>query len=442
MNFVRPFYKKNLISLALLIISIQAFSSDKTDTDWEKNLKTYKLSSPQQAYCYSDEQNNIYGKNINLKIRLASVSKLFTTLWALETLGPKYKYETKLFIKGKNLHIKGSLDPFLGDEKIFFLISQLNDLGFNKFDTITFDKTIQINPDAEIHSDQYPVITRATNARNLEIYFNTKNWSSALKTKYDSVASQDKTGRIRPSVQFEIGKAQYVEKNPFENDNETKQLTLSSPELQKYLKEINVKSNNYASHSIFLQLGGADKFENFLADRYNKKSDLIYLYNGSGLPQFINGTRFDNYSTCAVTAELIGALKYSAEDQEIKLSDVVAVPGSDAGTFRNRTFPSDYKNSFMGKTGTLTNTSNLAGALSTQNGFSFYGIFNEGKDIEGAKKVQTEMIRSLMTDLGGPLAFNYVIDPFNTYSDEDIKNFRYFEFNEQKEFKTYEENLF
>ena len=99
MNFVRPFYKKNLIPLALFIISIQAFSSDKTDKDWEKNLKTYKLSSLQQAYCYSDEQNNIYGKNIKLKIRLASVSKLFTTLWALETLGPIYKYETKLFIK-------------------------------------------------------------------------------------------------------------------------------------------------------------------------------------------------------------------------------------------------------------------------------------------------------------------------------------------------------
>lgn len=402
------------ILLSMALISTQALSSERTDTSWEKLLVTHKLPSKDQAYCYSDDRGQVQGKNLDTRIRLASVSKLLTSLWAIEKLGINYKYETKLFIKGKNLHIEGSLDPFLGNEKMFFLLSQLNDLGFTKFDTITFDKVIQINPNAEIYSDQYPLITRASNARYLKMYFNTKNWSSELKAQYARVRGLDNKGRFREVVQFEIGEAKYVDANPYEHDEEVKKLTLSSPELYKYLKEINVQSNNYAAQTIFLKLGGTLKFEKFLSDRYSKTSDSIYFYTGSGLPVVIDGKRHDNYGTCAIVIELIAALKESAERQGHLLEDILAVPGSDGGTFNNRTFPAIYKNSFLAKTGTLVHTSTLAGAMSTVKGFSFYGIFNQSTDIEGSQTVQNNMIESLMTEMGGPLAFNYEVDPFHT----------------------------
>ena len=402
---------------ALLIISFPLFSSDKTDIFWEKQLKAHNISGNDQAYCYTDEQNQIYGKNINMRIKLASVSKLMTSLWAMEILGSHYKYETKLYIKGNHLHIKGSLDPFMGNEKIFFLLSQLNDLGFNKFDLITFDKTIQINPNAEIPTNQYPIISRASNARNLKMYFNTKDWPLELSAEYNRIAALDTSGRMRKFVNFEIGDAQYVESNPYENDNQVTLLTLSSPELLKYLKEINVQSNNYAAHTIFLKLGGEAKFEKFLNDRYSQTSNTIHFYNGSGLPQINNGVRYDNYSTCHATTELISALKYSVEDQGINLSDLIAVPGSDAGTFSNRPFPSELKNSVMAKTGTLTNISNLAGIISSSKGLSFYGMFNNSKDIEGSKLVQNEMLKSLMSELGGPLIFDYQKKEFHTFEE-------------------------
>lgn len=401
--------------LQLTLIASKSYSSERTDSIWNQLLDKYDFPSSDQSYCYTDQQGLIQGENIETKVRLASVTKLLTSLWAIERLGIDFKYETKLYLKDGNLHIAGSVDPFLGNEKMFFLLSQLNDLGIRKFDTVTFDKYIQIFPKAQDYTDEYPLITRATNAQNLKMYFNTKSWSSELKAEYVRIAGLH-PNRFRKSVQFEMGMAQYVDRNPYEFDRDAKILTLSSPALYKYLKEINVQSNNYAAQTIFLRLGGADAMEKFLSDRFNKTLDSIYLYTGSGLPLIKNGERMDNYANCQIMVELISALKTSVINKGRALKDVLAVPGSDAGTFANRPFPDQYKNSFLAKTGTLMHTSTLAGAMSTRDGLSFYGIFNQTTDITRSKVIQNEMINSIFSEMGGPRAFNYVVIPFETYS--------------------------
>lgn len=418
---------KSLQFVLLSFLMTSAHSSEKTNSDWRSLLLANKLPSSEQSYCYTDESGKLLGENLDLRVRLASVSKLMTSLWAMEKLGPEFRYNTKLFIKGSNLHIAGSLDPFLGNEKMFFLLSQLNDLGFSRFDKITFDKIIQINPSAQIHSDQYPLITRDSNARNLKMYFNTKNWTDSMRAEYTRVAGLAPAGKFRKSVEFEIHEALFSETNPYANDPGAKKLTLSSAPLYKYLKEINIESNNYASHTIFRQLGGVEKFSEFMTDRFGLSTDSIRFWTGSGLPAIIDGVRYDNYATCNVVADLIMALKESAERQGRELEDIVAVPGSDAGTFRNRTFPEEYTNAFVAKTGTLMHTSTLAGAMNTQKGFSYYGIFNQSTDIIGSKIVQNGMIKSLMTDMGGPKAFNYTVTPFTTYGMDNVKSLKFTE---------------
>ena len=118
--------------------------------------------------------------------------------------------------------------------------------------------------------------------------------------------------------------------------------------------------------------------------------------------------------------ERLTFLETIEHEQKKELEDVMAVPGSDAGTFRNRVFPADYKNSFVAKTGTLMHTSALAGAMNTQKGFSFFGIFNQSTDIVGSKTVQNSMVKSIMTELGGPFAFNYVVEDFHTYNGDNV----------------------
>ena len=115
-----------LILIILEIFSAQAFATEKTDATWEKLLELSGLPETDQAYCYTDSKGSAAGENLDKPVRLASVSKLITSLWAMEKLGPNYTYNTKLFIKGNNLHIQGSFDPFLGNEKMFFLIDFFN----------------------------------------------------------------------------------------------------------------------------------------------------------------------------------------------------------------------------------------------------------------------------------------------------------------------------
>ena len=110
-------------------------------------------------------------------------------------------------------------------------------------------------------------------------------------------------------------------------------------------------------------------------------------------------------------------LKNLMERQGIQLEDIMAVPGSDGGTFSKRIFPAEFKNAFVAKTGTLVNTSTLAGALSTKSGISFFGIFNQTININAAVNVQNAMITSLMLEMGGPVSFDYILNPFHTFEE-------------------------
>ncbi len=427
-----------------IFISFQSslFASQSTDSDWLNNLSKYNLPVTEQSYCYTDENGIAVGTNVNSKIRLASVSKLITSLWAISELGAHYKYKTKLFIADGNLHIKGGFDPFFDNEKLFFLISQLNQLGYDHFDKITFDSNLLINLDARYHSEEYPDNSPATIKKIIKTYFNTDRWSQTLKQDFESYQKIAPPGRIRTNVNFNVLDVSFDDNYESTNHENVRELTLASPEIVKYLKEMNIKSNNYVADIIFKQLGSNKFFNEFMLNSFQLTEDYIHFFSGSGLPITINGKRFDNYSNCSTVVFLIYQLKLSLQKQNLDLEDMVAVPGSDGGTFRNRTFPGDFKNTFVAKTGTLMHTSTLAGALNTNKGFSFFGIFNQTTDISSAKIVQNNMVATLMNEMGGPKTFSYTPGKFNTYSDENVYNKLTNSIFNKEIFKSYSENLY
>jgi len=401
------------------------FASETTDKKFESELKINKITnSDEQSYCFiNPETNKVEGLNVDLKIRLASVSKLVTSLWAVDVLGGDHRFNTKLYIHGKDLHIAGSWDPFFGDEKAFYLLSQLNELGFTEFDNITFDKNLIVYPGAQTHSDEYPLLNKDIIKKYLSQYFNTQNWSGIYKEEYKRIASLSKKGKFLPMVSFSAKNISFVENNPLIEQTETRELTLTSPPLHKYIKEINIKSNNYASHTLFRFLGGEKELTKYLSEKHNVVDGETHFYTGSGLPSVLNGVRRDNYSNCQTMLDLISELKNSAISNQLELEDLVAVPGSDAGTFRNRIISSEIKNAVVAKTGTLMHTSTLAGAMNTQKGYSFFGVFNQTSNILAAKNVQNNMVISIMKDLGGPKAFDYSYSGFHTYNpNEQVKS--------------------
>lgn len=408
-------------NLVCACFSSFVFASEATDETWRQQLELSKLPPDEQAYCYTEGDHTLQGIHLNLRVRLASVSKLVTSLWSLYALGAEFKFKTRLFIQNKALHFEGSLDPFLGNEKMYFLLSQLNDLGFTHFDRVTFDKNFIVFPNAQGYNEEHPVITPEKIANNLLRYFNTDQWTPAMKSDYLRVQRLAGLGRMRKEIVFSVTEVHPAEENPLPGNEDVRTLTLSSPPLYRYLKEMNVESNNYVAQLLFLQLGGEHSFSHFLQDTFGLGDQTLHFWSGSGLPTMIQGRRYDNYATCSSMLRLMMILKEKIEKDHYELEDILAVPGSDEGTFRNRTFPADYKNAFVAKTGTLVHTSTIAGALNTKSGLSFFGIFNQTSDINHSKKVQNIMIDGLMSELGGPKAFNYTVLPFDPFGD-NVKN--------------------
>lgn len=415
---------KKISTIALLASSLSstAIASSSTDAQFNKLVAKYGVSPrDQQAYCYTDSKGNFQGVNVDKKMRIASVSKLITSLWATEKLGADHTYDTKFYVKGDHMHIVGAFDPFMSNEKMIYIVSSLNKLGITRLSKITFDNNIRIYPNAQFHSEKFPEFTPEYNKQRLQLYFNTSNWTSTLKADYKKYSSLAPAGRYVANPTFSVDSIEHSEENPYGHflgpvlPTDFRMLTLKSPKLYKYLKEINVKSNNYASQTIFEGLGGLTSFRAYAKDIFSFDNSHLEMFTGSGLPDYTTGARRDNLATCRTVGTLVESLKEKLERQNREIEDVIAVPGSDAGTFKNRLNSSDLKNTFVAKTGTLTHVSTLAGALNTKKGYSFFGIFNASENIYGSKALQNEMVRILFKEMGGTKNFNYKVEGFLPY---------------------------
>jgi D-alanyl-D-alanine carboxypeptidase/D-alanyl-D-alanine-endopeptidase (penicillin-binding protein 4) len=72
----------------------------------------------------------------------ASIVKIATSLAALRILGPRYRFETYLFMDAKqNLYIKGFGDPFLISEEVAIIVRELKKLGCQRINDIYLDDT-------------------------------------------------------------------------------------------------------------------------------------------------------------------------------------------------------------------------------------------------------------------------------------------------------------
>lgn len=387
-------------SLMTILLQTRTFANDVTDAVFVNGLRTYKLPVSEQAYCYTNENGELEGVNKDKFVRLASTSKLVTSLWAIDKWGPNHKFPLSVYIKDHEMHLAGSLDPVLGNEKMMYLISELNARGYFHFSKITFDKNLIVYPNAAYGVEDYMYLTPEDVKKTLEKYFNTKKWDRDFKNEYSRF-------KYNPNPLIEADKIEFSNENSFSEDEDVRKLTITSPPLYKYLKNMNVNSNNYIAETLFRGLGGLENFNKYLYKKIGAYSAMVHFNTGSGLPKFIDGVRHDNQSTCRTMTNLMKLLDTSLNKSNKQLQDIVAVPGTDMGTFKNRRYMVSERNSFVAKTGTLTHVTTLLGALDTLSGKSYFGIYNEAPVINLAKKVQNNLVRTMMGELGGGVSFDY-----------------------------------
>lgn len=380
---------------------------------FKRLVRDYKIGKYEdQSFCYFDGQEKLKGNNPKIKIRLASVTKLYTAFWALSRLGSNYQFETKFYVKDGHMHIAGGRDPIFDNRKVFYLLSQFNELGIKELDKITFDEKLLVFPNGK-NASENNTHTKADYKKYLNTYFNTKGWSNTYYNEYlrlRRIAPQnhDQVELIeRPS--FKVKSVSYVETAPFDLEaSDVSVYSIKSLPLYRYLKFINIVSNNYIPEKIFEFLSETEDFNDFFEEELGYSKEEVQLYTGSGLPLYKDGSRFDNFATCEMTITMMRELKKLMESFGLYIHDVMGVPGTDGGTFRRRRFSTpDLTNAFVAKTGTLYHTVSLSGMLATNAGLRYFGLFNQTEEIWSARKLQDKIIIQIFKDFQGPVKFPY-----------------------------------
>ncbi|MDD0853198.1 D-alanyl-D-alanine carboxypeptidase [Halobacteriovorax sp. GB3] len=446
---------KALILASLLTgLTIGTVSADQSK--YAQIYDDYDLTPKYHGFCYTDDKGEIKGLNPHRRVRLASVSKLITTLWATEKMGIDSHYTTKFYHHDNDIHIEGDGDMLNTKRKLFFFLSQLNNLGIQEIDTLSFNKdffaftghVVEKKDRSLSYATQMKVVTGAEGyvgwifntskertAMNLKYFFNTDTWEK-MQEAYKAFINETPKEIIEKlqiktsldEISLKVKKVEYKDENPFKDMPEAlKTYTHISPELARYLKYMNIKSNNFIADQVFDQLGGEKEFDKYITPvieeiypeyektrkEFDKGESTIKLFTGSGLNTKRNKKRVDNYSTCAVVVKLIERLDLKLKEIERHIKEVVAVPGSDGGTFKKRLNTPRLTNTMVAKTGTLFHTSALAGKVYSQKGEHFFGVFHQLRGWKGnAKMAQNELVSQIIDEYGGPKKIEYANEFF------------------------------
>jgi D-alanyl-D-alanine carboxypeptidase/D-alanyl-D-alanine-endopeptidase (penicillin-binding protein 4) len=428
--------KSSLIkaSKALMLAAVcsttmaQGVTDKDLTTRWNTLMGDFNMTPKYHGFCYLDPNGELKGPNPHRRVRLASTSKIITALMAVDKLGPDYQYTTKFYWNGKDLHIKGDLDPVMSMRKLFFLISQLNNVGITKIDKLTFDGNFRIFSKVEtVALSEFKPNVKST-VKYLKDYFTVSEWNIIANLYKNFIKSTPKeiidNLQIRTElddIKLEVGSITHVKENPLK-EADLKTYEMVSPKVAKYLKIMNVASNNYIADQVFEKIGGRKAYhkyiQNFIKEKFgdytalrkefDSKEHSTYFYTGSGLNVGNGANRVDNYSTCAIMVNLVKELDDKMTELQRGMQEVVAVPGTDKGTFKRRLNSKRLANSIMAKTGTLKHTSSLAGKVSTKEGGVYFGIFHQMRGWKGnAKMVQNQIVTDMVDAFGGPAKFDY-----------------------------------
>ncbi len=426
-----------------------------------------------QSFCYVDDKGEIQGYNSEKSLGLASVSKILTTLWALKKLNLNHTFPTKLYIKDKKVHIQGGKDPIFSRRSIYNMINKLNDLGINKIESLTYDDNFYFVPQAidnSSHAQVFdgpngvhycrPYAPRKQTYKDLLLsYLNTPNWSNksirVSKSQEDSTGIKCLNAPIRSirsdynrkrqvftnfdaNPNLVVQKVENSSKNPFIKNGKissgVKVLNLKSLKLIEILKYMNTVSSNLPADLIFHILGGAKKFRSEMSailSSIGYKSEKLFI-SGSGIPlkTYSSGTwkRTVNEMSCQSVLKILELLLRKVNGNKIPIFDkfdqpiqtlgdkitkpYLAVSGVE-GTVKNR-FQSQFARNFVAKTGTLYDSTTLAGTLNTTKGKKHFVFLNtypvnslSPQHIQISRNIQNASVKKLFEFEGEKVNFQY-----------------------------------
>jgi len=319
----------------------------------------------------------------------ASVTKMATTLVALQTWGPDHRFITALGYRGTlsngilqgDLIVQGSGDPFFVWEDAFAIGNALQQAGIRQV-----RGNLIVNGAFYMNFLRDPQSTGALFRQGI----NASLWPPEARTQFATLPQ----GTPIPQVGIQ-GSVQVGQPMP-----DRWLIRHQSYPVAEILKRMNLYSNNVMADTLAELLGGGAVLSAKAAAATGVPASEMQLINGSGLG-------IANRMSPRAAANLFIATQRLLQTYGMTLGDVVAIVGRDPGVLEKRLLPSLA----LAKSGTLNSVSTLAGALPTQQGVIWFALMNQGTDLIGFRTQQGAILRNLQSQAGIPDDLPDVLKP-------------------------------
>ncbi len=310
------------------------------------------------------------------KFRIASLSKIVTTHWAITKLGPSYRFTTNFFVKlneqenSCNVHIDSEMDPYLGKEILDHAWGQL---------------TTELNKHSCKRISQLSIGSNVFYRSDLFSYRknNRMAWEDPSPYKNQNISFDELKNYFSRNSHMKV-QAQNIQKdsnNLFFANNESDKIlkySFKSMPLYKMAKDFNNISYNYPPEILFEKLGGAAEYANFIRNRLGFEKDQIEMYNGSGYPVELAGLKKYNLVSCYALVRIMQDLEYVirvTSSERLQIYNVIGVGGGEDNTTFSGLYSSDkYKNAIVAKTGTADNTITFGGMFTYPGGKIYFSV--------------------------------------------------------------------
>jgi serine-type D-Ala-D-Ala carboxypeptidase/endopeptidase (penicillin-binding protein 4) len=343
-----------------------------------QKLAAQRRVIPEQGIWVESGANTLFEHQGTIPRPAASLTKVATTLAALETWGPQHRFETLIGSTGtvKNgvlqgdLIVDGNADPFFVWEESVALAHTLNKIGIRKVTgnlvvSSKFYMNYQFNP---LTSGQ--LLRQGLNGQNVP--------QSAFKLPQ---------GATRPQVAI----AGTVKVGTVPEPARTLLIRHQSMSLVQILKQMNIYSNNEMAEMLAKSLGGGPIVARLASQGAGVSQNEIRLINGSGLG-------VENQISPRAVIAMFGKIQRYLQPHNLTIADLFPVSGYDRqGTLLARRIPDRT----VVKTGTLNDVSALAGAFPTRDrGLVWFAIINRGVGFETFRSQQDRLLQSLIKAWG------------------------------------------
>jgi D-alanyl-D-alanine carboxypeptidase/D-alanyl-D-alanine-endopeptidase (penicillin-binding protein 4) len=184
---------------------------------------------------------------------------------------------------------------------------------------------------------------------------------------------------------------------------------------------MNLESNNLIAQNVYSEASFVKSFPDLMLDK-GVEEESFKIYSGSGLPVMTSPGRLDNLATCQMILRVISLLPESLRRHDLELSDVIAVAGKESGTLAGRfSFTPEASGAVLAKTGTLRDTSSLAGVILARDLVPFV-ILNHTTQTDNARKLQDIMVSKIIQDYDGTTPIDYTKMNHSIWDGEFLKH--------------------